>query len=261
MRSDSSSTPMHSNLSILFLTGAVLVGTLIGPGAAFAARDGGRSVERSATSVCGRLDSVARELLQGLTERTSRLSTVQREQRSQIEEGRTSLDSVRTKNRVQGDANAERQFQTLEAMASTTAEQDAVQAFRTAVSAALTARRLAFDRALAEYRNGLDQAVDDRAAKIEALRTAVVRDAQAELAKAKASCASGADAGATRTTLIASLRSIQERFQTERKALEQFSESVATLVAARQNAIDAADATLRTALMDARREFTAVFSR
>lgn len=251
---------MRFKLSTQFIVGILIVGTLIAPGVSLAEREE-RGERTEASAVCGRIDGVSREILRTLSERGTSFEEEDHEQRGHIENERTSLDSLRSKNRIQGNTNTERQFKVLESFATTDESRAAVSEFQAAVSAALAARRLAFDRALAEYRAGLDKALSERTARIDAARTAMRRDVEGELAKMKSACGAGTATSETRASFITALRAIQERFRTEQRSIEKLSGSLNDLIEQKQEAINQADATLKAALATARSTFEARFDR
>lgn len=251
---------MRSKLPIQLILGIILVGAIATPGVSLAERED-REGRTETTTVCGRIDGASREILRTLSERGTSFEEEDHEQRGHVENERMSLDSLRSKNRVQGDTNTERQFKVLEGFATTDASRVAVREFQGAVSAALAARRLAFDRALAEYRAGLDQALSERTARIDAARTAMKRDVEGELAKMKSTCGAGTATSETRAAFIASLRAIQDRFQSEQRSIEGLSGSLGDLIERKQEAISAADAALKAALATARSTFEARFTR
>jgi|GEM_PF-4205317 hypothetical protein len=251
---------MRSKFLIQLTLATLLVGTILAPNVSFAERED-RDEQRDATTVCGRFDGVSREMLKTLSERGDSFDEEDKQGRGHIENDRMSLDSLRSKNRIQGDTNTERQFKVLEKLATTDASRAAVRTFQSAVSAALTTRRLAFDRALAEYRAGLDRALEERKARIDAAQTAMKQNVESELARMKAECSGGAVTTETRSAFISSLRSIQGRFQFEQRTIEGLAGSLNDLVERKQEAISQADAALRAALAKARSDFEAAFVR
>lgn len=128
----------------------------------------------------------------------------------------------------------------------------AIAAFKSSMEAAWKARNAAIDAADKAFRDGLDKLIADKKTSVENASLAYKTAAAAALAKAKSDCAAGVAPETVLSTLRASLKAAQDKFKSDREAIDKLGQKVKALVMARQDAIQKANADFKAAAEKAR---------
>lgn len=207
---------------------------------------------------CARITEHTTKFDQKMGEREATLKEKRDERATNWEARWKKHDEELAAHRAQWDANRAEQFAKKEARATTDAEKQAVMAFKTAMTTAISARRAAVDSAIKTFREGFQKVM---AARKDAINAAVQSFKTAEKAafdKAKADCAAGIAPKTIRDTLHASLKTARDKFAQDRRAIDKLQSSLDPLIAARKTAIQKAISDFKTAAEKARTDLKKV---
>jgi len=201
---------------------------------------------------CGDIDDVAAFMHGELSDRTDNLLAARREELNHLNEARIMADSGRAQDRLRADEIRALQFATLLARATSTKARAAITAFQTAVAEAVRVRRLAADRAIADFRSDLDAEIAARRARVDAARTSLIENLNAGLARSKSSCGKEGRPVRSRDELRMSVQSVQARFLDEVRGADASETTLRAMINEKQTALLAAERTMRASLDAAR---------
>jgi len=140
----------------------------------------------------------------------------------------------------------------LDAEATTDAQKAAIAEFKASVSAAQTVRKATVAAAMLAFRTARDQLITKRQ---ETIRTAAVTfktTSQAAIEKARVDCIAGADQATVRTTFLASLKTANQKFHEDVKAVDKIGQDIKALAQTRNTAVKAASKTFKDAVQAAK---------
>src|SRR3989344_2003563 len=161
-----------------------------------------KRVNQTGAAFCERISDRLLQAKERVTERVGRIEDSRSERKDRRESRWEEYLSKREERRTTRNTNLEEHFFKLEERAQTDSEKQAVLNFITAVREAIEARRLAFDQANTNFRNGVQTALDERNAAIEAATQARVAAFDAAVQKAKTDCTGGVDPKTVRENLV-----------------------------------------------------------
>ena len=162
--------------------------------------------------------------------------------------------------RALADANRKEAYNKLSAQATTTSQKQALNTFKSAVEAAVKARKTAVDNALKTYQEGVLTLANSRNDASLALLTKLRNDIKAAFAQAKADCAAGKDTQMIKTNLLSSMRTAREQFTAERQKTNDLKSQLEALKSARNTAIRNAMQEFKQALERAKQDLKAAFN-
>jgi len=208
---------------------------------------------------CNRLTAAASRLEERISERYTKIEQKKSEKGTNFQTGRQARSDKLIAARDSWDSKRAEQIAKLEAKAQTDSQKQAVAAFKEAVSAAVSARRLAVDNAITAFRTGVDQLAEQRKIALETLTANYRSEVSAALQKAKTSCASGTAAVTVRETLITELKAARDKFNTGRQEVDKIGPAVEELAKTRNQAVAAAVESYKAAIEQARVDLKAAF--
>jgi len=244
----------------------VLLANLILPASLFAqtSATGGTSSQTGATEAkrfCARVSALTSSVDKRLDGRLSKLSDAQGKRDKNIANRRTRRDERLKENRARWIGNRDAQFTKLEAHASTTEQKQAIEAFKMAITAAISTRHTAVDAAISAFRTGVDQAIAQRKTVVDAAIKTFEDSTKMALDKAKADCAAGSNPEVVRQTLMTSMKNARTKLQSDRKAVDTIGTNLTQLTATRKAAVDKAFADFKTAAEKARKDLKAALGK
>jgi hypothetical protein len=163
--------------------------------------------------------------------------------------------------RDEAKTNFEKLIANLTATATTDAQKNAIDVFKTTIENAMTTRKTAVDAAVKAYQDGLDALVGQREDTIKAAAATFKTAVSNAVTTAKSSCAAGTDPATVRTTFMASLKTANEAFRSavQVKVQGQNSQQIESLAKTRNDAIKAANDAFKQTVKQARDILKAAF--
>jgi hypothetical protein len=162
------------------------------------------------------------------------------------------VDTEVSTDRQKADTARQQDFTKLQAKATTSTEQQAVQAYETAVNNAVNTRRAAYDAARQTFRAGVEAAISGRQNTVTGQYSTFEAAVNTAIQNAQASCASNPSNGQEiRTTLEAALKSARESFQGDRKSDSTVGSQVQQLITTRDAAFKSADQAFQNSMTSA----------
>jgi hypothetical protein len=210
-------------------------------------------------SACVKFNNLSDTIGQRMINGEAKLERIKASSSLNLAERQGKWDKFLAASRANWNVKGDKQFSKLERRASTTAEKEAVAAFKATMTAAVAVRQAAVDKAIADYRAGLKDKMAARQAALNAAITAYKNAADAAFAKAKLDCASSTNFKIVNNALKASLKAAQDKFKADRQAVEKLGPDVKALTAAKKTAIDKAISNFKTAADNAKAALKAAF--
>ena len=209
---------------------------------------------------CSRLPQLFGEVQVKTAERRSELLKSQEEARRKVQRRKEAVREKVSERRDEWSDNFKERFAALERRAATTEQRAAVAAFRASVESALAARRSAIDAATAAFASSSAASAGEREARIaeitETYRVSVASAAE----KAKNDCAADPrNVVAVREAYMASVKAAKERFDADRKVLEELKTDVTDAAKTYKDALRKADADFKAAVEAASKTLKAAF--
>ena len=227
------------------------VGLLLAPATTLAL--GARATTASTSAFCTNLPTKASDITAKLNDLTGKVTQAWSQQDQKLTADEAKVDQTVTADRARADAERAADFAKLEAKATTDSEKQAVTTYEATVKDAVSTRRAAYDAARQTFRDGVKSAITARQSTITGQMSTFQSSASSALATAEASCASNATNGATiRQTLVASLKSARQTFESQRQADATVGNQVSQLAATRNTAFQTADQTFKNSMTTAR---------
>jgi len=214
---------------------------------------------QKAKGFCNSISNLTSKYDQRITDRETKLETKRVEITNRIAERWEARDEKLAEKREKWDENREEHFDKLEEKAETDEQKQAFLAFKQAVTAAIASRRAAIDKAIDDFRQGVEQAKIDRKSAADTLRNTFRNSIRAAFQKAETDCDAGVDPATIRTNFRAEVNAAKEKFETDRKEMEKLQDMMKTLINTRKEAIEKAIDDFKTAMETARTEFKAAF--
>jgi hypothetical protein len=168
---------------------------------------------------CSGMSAKAEAANQKVASLSDKVTQAWSQQDQKLTDNFTKVDTSVKEGRKKADSQRQEDFDKLAAKAKTDAQKQAVTTYKSAIEASVTIRRDSFDSIRQTYRQALRDTISDRRLKVSAQQItykAAVADA---FTTAEQSCQnSPKDTAAVRVTLLASLKSAREAYQTDRKS-------------------------------------------
>ncbi len=161
--------------------------------------------------------------------------------------------------RAQWSANRDAQFAKLNEKASTDAQKAAVAEFKATTKAAISTRQTAVDAAIATFRAGVKNLITTRQQGISDDRTAFEAAIKAAFSQAQTDCNNNIAPTTVRNTLRTALAAARSKFKLDKQGVPKVGSDIQALITARKTAVDAALATFKTTMEQARVELKKAF--
>lgn len=208
---------------------------------------------------CTRFTNVASEVGKRLGELDSKRAGWRDQIKTKLQTRRDDRHTKVLQIRTEAEAKFSANIKALQDQASTDAQKQAVADFKTAIKAAQTTRKAAVDKAQETFRAGIDSLVGSNQTSITAEVTTFKSSVQTAVNTAKTDCAAGGTATTIRATLMASVKTAQEKLKTDLQALNQHGAQVEALAKTRNEAIKQADQAFRAILQSEKAKLKAAF--
>jgi hypothetical protein len=208
---------------------------------------------------CSRLASFGAKTDQDLYGRETKLKANREERGGRIKEQWGQRDASLKSERMKRDENIQKHFDTISARSLTDAQKDALLAFKSAYTSAVSVREAAVDRAIETYRDGVASALAAHQSDVDAAISTFQNAVKAAKDKAVADCGSGIAPQAVRQALTASLQNAKDALQTELQGIDNRSDAIKPLIEARNQAVQAALDAFKATIKDAREALQAAF--
>jgi hypothetical protein len=216
----------------------------------------------ASSAFCSALSAKTGTIITTLTTRAGKATQAWAQRDQAVAADEQKVDQKVATARQTADTTRAQDLTKLEAKATTDPEKQAVQTYETAVQAAVTTRRAAYDAARQAFNDGINSTVGTRASTVTGQLSSFQDSVNSAINTAQASCANDpANGPAVRLTLQAGLKSARLTFQGERKSDDTVSTQVKQLATIRDAAFKAADQTFQTALSAARQSLEQAFSK
>lgn len=251
---------------------SIIAGSLLLPAVSFAALGLGLNGSvRAGASASGTQVSAGVNFCTNLASFTSqvnaRLATAQtnldnRQQNIQTEFQTRENNRAQDLANLRGEQDQDRAaiYAKLSAKATTTAETQAVADFKATIEAAVTVRRSAVDSAIAAYWTGVHNIIQTRQTAVTTARQNYVAAIQAALSNAASQCSAGTAAATVRTSFAAAVKAANQKFATDRQAVDKAGPQIKVLAQTRNLAVQTAISNFKTAAEGARVKLKAAFS-
>jgi len=207
---------------------------------------------------CARINDI--KILDKIAERESKIDSRRDNRQDNFTEKMQTRDENRLKNRLEWDANREAQFKKLEETAKTEVQKEAVAEFKSAVLAAISARRTAIDSAISTFRTEVKNAQDSRKSSVNSVFSSYKNAISVALEKAKSDCEDGVEPSTVKTTFQASVKEARDKTVNDRKSIDKIKTTIDSLIASKKQAIEKAIANFKTAMEIARTKLKAAFT-
>jgi hypothetical protein len=210
------------------------------------ARDGDTAHTAATAAFCSRLGTLQTQTTNAVTERVAKLGTTRTDGDAQHRSRREGVDDKLVTARAKADAERKLHYAKLGDKATTDAQKQALEEFKSTIEPAVATRRAAVDAADTAYRSGVDQLIARHRTSIDSAVASFKTGVNAAFAQAQVGCAAGTSADQIRTTLVASLKTARTTLQTSLQNADKVKGNVAPLDATRKQAVNAAVASFKT---------------
>ncbi len=209
---------------------------------------------------CTSLDEKTSKIVQDFNDNFNKFKSGKDQQLTKWENDWTKWSNDQGSNFARIDAIRTNNFTKLESKATTDAERQAIVDFKTAIEAAVAARRSVVNTAIQTFRDGVKTALTGRAEIVEKAMNDRLTAFEAAVTKAKSDCASNIAPKTVRTAFVSSLKKAQDAFKAAKKADENLKSKIETLRKARNTAVSATDKSLKTSVTKAQTDLKKVFT-
>lgn len=235
-----------------YIVSSLLIASFLAPNLIFAQ---GNTTGKARTALCGRLDNIYTKFTDRVSERGDKITQKRNDIKQKLEDRWANQDSKLAEKRDKWSQNRQDHFAKLEEKAQTDVQKQAVLAFVQAVQEAIGARKAAVDKAIADFRQGMENARIARQSGIDAVKLAFKDATKAAYEKAKSDCANNIDAATIRQNLKNDLQAAKTKYQADLKTIDQLKNTVDGIISARKAAIEKAIQDFKDALEKARIDF------
>jgi hypothetical protein len=153
---------------------------------------------------------------------------------------RTQRDAGLGEVRSRRDTNRERHFAAIEGQAQSEEKKNALAHFQLAINTAVEERRSAFDEALQDFRESMDELLVKREDLVEDAKNAYLSSARRAYSIAQSKCAEGGDDSSARQDLLDNLKSAREKYLSDLHEIVDLKNELDSLISARRSAIELA---------------------
>ncbi len=210
--------------------------------------------KRPADNFCTRLEQASTKLDSNMAVQSKKLDDQNGLRAGKLEKDRSDRDEKLTQQKVDADKKLATRFAEMQGKAKNDAQKKALDTFQAAMTAAINARKAAFDSARTTFRAGIDGAIAARKTGMQTAATAFQTALKEAEAKAKSDCAAGVAPATARATFQASVKTAREKFAVDRKAVEKLTANLKTLTAARKAALTKARTAYKLAVEKATKD-------
>jgi len=217
------------------------------------------SAQASKPSLCSKLTDFVSKFEQKVIGHESKLETKRTDILNRITAKRDERNTKLAGNRTKWDDNRNEHYAKLEERAQTDVQKQAVDTFKVAIEAAVAKRRAAVDAAIQSSRQQTDLLIASRKSSVDGAVNAFKAAVDAAIKIAELDCAGSTDSKTVRQTLISSLKAAQEKFKTDRQAIDKLGPIISQMTTTRNQAIQKAFDDFKAELEAAKTALKAVF--
>ncbi len=214
---------------------------------------------QKAKGFCNIISNLASKYDQRITDRETKLEQKRNEITNRITNRWAERDTKLAEKRAKWDTNREEHFEKLEEKAGTDEQKQTLLVFKQAVTTAIASRRAVIDKAIEDFRQGVEQAKIDRKSAADALRNTFRNTIRAAFQKAETDCEAGVDPGTIRTNFQAEVKAAKEKFESDRQEMEKLQVGMKALIETRKEAIEKAITDFKAAMETAKNNFKTAF--
>lgn len=197
-------------------------------------------IKAEAVNFCTNVNSYATRVTNQLANNEGNLKNRQEQNQNALKERETNRDRQLIQTRNYGDADRLEVYNRLEEKAVTEAQKQAVAQFKTAVEAAVAARRASVDAAIKTYWEGMNTAMDGRESAVSTAKENFINALNSAVGTAKEGCTAGTAPATVRQQFMASVQAAKTKFNTDRKAIDKYGPQVKALVQTRNQEVQKA---------------------
>lgn len=194
----------------------------------------------SSKDFCQKFENAASKVDQKVASLESRLAEKRAQTSNKIGQMQAERDQKLSEKRSGWDAKRNEIYAKLESKAGTDEQKQAIIVFKTEIEQAVADRRIAVDKASADFRDGLRQSLENRKSKVDELILNYKKDIASAFEEARSNCQSGTGKKTVRENLVLQLRSAKEQFSSARQEIMMTEFDAANLQVIRRSAADMA---------------------
>lgn len=206
---------------------------------------------------CARLSSISSKTGQRLADRDAKLEEKRNQIENRINEHRSGRNTRLEEKRIKWDTNRAEHFSMLEEKAQTDEGKQAVFIFIETISAAIAVRRAAVDRAIQNFREGIENIKASRMVSADTAISAFRNSIGTAYESAQSECDNGEDQSTIRQNLRNQLRTARQNFVEAKQEIGNQKTQMETLITTKREATKAAIDEFKAILEQARADFKA----
>lgn len=208
--------------------------------------------KQAGAKFCDRLDTRLSNLEKMVSERETKFESRMSEREGHLQKGRSERDKNIQDMRARSLANREERFAKMSGKSLTEEQKKALLEFQETVKKLVADRQKAMDAGRDAFRTGVDKLISERKTKLEALLAQMKSSVEEAVAKAKKDCASGVDPETVAKNMKDSVAKARQTFKDEVAKLPKVSDSMKTLVEAREKVFEKANSDFQAGLEKAK---------
>jgi hypothetical protein len=216
------------------------------------------SQSKSDASFCSQIDMRTGQATQKLDEKIQNFQTKKSTRFAQIATRRAEHDEARVTKQSASDTRHDTRYDALMAKATTDAQRAAVVTFQTKTTQAIEVRRAAIDKAVKEYRLGVDALINGKFGTLDTAVTTLKSSIASAVAEAKSACTTGTDPATVAMTFKSRVKAAHDAFKANRSDAA-IKAQIETLISTRKSAVAAAVSTFKTTMEAAKTELKTAF--
>ncbi len=229
-----------------FIAGSLMLATLLAPVASFAQHPDGAN-----NHFCSNLSAKTAAETTKLQTLVDRYTAKKDTRLQEIEQHRTARDAERSQHIQATDTHFDDRYATLAAKATTPEQSAAVAAFQSVVESALTTERAAIAAAVADYRTGVDDLINQKLTTADARIATLTSAINGAISQAQQDCAAGGNEATIASAFKTAVANARSNFKASPVSLNIKTE-LASLESERQAAVDQAVTTFKASLDSAK---------
>jgi hypothetical protein len=210
------------------------------------------------SSFCSTLSNKQQAFQNRFTAKQSALTAAWQTQTQKQQTISTGIDAAVAKIRNNVGAQRSANQAALMAKATSDAQKAAVTAYEQSITSAVEARRSAVDTARSTFRSGMNALLTNHQAAVSGRVTAFQISINDAFSTASSSCTDNTDGATVRASLLQAIASVRQTFESQRTS-DTVKGDVQALIAARNQAVRAANNTFLQSAQDARQTLKAAF--
>jgi hypothetical protein len=249
----------HIGMASSLIASAVLIAA---PMSVYALGSATADTTANTSPFCTELSTKSQTITNSMNTVSGKLQAAWAKQTQDLTNDFQKADQDIAADRAKADTERQTDFTKLMAKATTSSEKQAVGVYETAVLQAVNTRRTAYDNARSNYRTNVEGAISGRQTTVKGQLTVFESSVSSALSNAQSSCASTPNDGTSiRTTLVGSLKSARETFQSDRKSDSTVGTQIKQYVTTRNDAFATANSIFQTSIQNAAKTLQQAFGK